>query len=115
QCRVVTSEQPHVNIHREITSKEMASSNEQVMEDIRRLHEKVAIDDDELDELKIVSFEVVPNKIELLRRQYQQSDCPLLDEYDFRCDSNLRNLNIELRPNAFLRSHQERSLRNMFG
>jgi DNA excision repair protein ERCC-3 len=38
-----------------------------------------------------------------------------LEEYDFRHDTVLKNLNIELRPNAILRPYQEKSLRKMFG
>lgn len=45
----------------------------------------------------------------------QELDYPLLEEYDFRNDVNLKNLKIELRPNAILRPYQEKSLRKMFG
>ena len=45
----------------------------------------------------------------------QELDYPLLEEYDFRHDTMLKNLDIELRPNAILRPYQEKSLRKMFG
>ena len=45
----------------------------------------------------------------------QEKEHPLLEEYDFRHDTVLKNLNIELRPNALLRPYQEKSLRKMFG
>ncbi|CAF1552496.1 unnamed protein product, partial [Adineta steineri] len=67
------------------------------------------------EDLKIVSFEVIQNSIEILRKRCQELEHPLLEEYDFRHDTNLKNLNIELRPNAILRPYQEKSLRKMFG
>lgn len=36
-------------------------------------------------------------------------------EYDFRNDTNIPNIDIDLRPNATLRPYQEKSLRKMFG
>jgi DNA excision repair protein ERCC-3 len=92
-----------------------APINEQVPDDIRRLYEKIDRDEEDLEDLKIVSFEVIQNKIELLRKTCQDLEHPLLEEYDFRHDTNLKNLNIELRPNAILRPYQEKSLRKMFG
>ena len=46
-----------------------AVSNEQVPDDIRRFYEKIDRDDEEIEELKIVSFEVLQSKIELLRKR----------------------------------------------
>ena len=46
------------------------AGNEQVPDDIRRLYEKIDRDDEELEELKIVSFEVIQNKIEQLRKRF---------------------------------------------
>ena len=63
---------------------------------------------------ELVSFEVDHDKIELLRKRCQEIGYPLLEEYDFRHDTVLKNLNIELRPNAILRPYQEGSLRKMF-
>ena len=36
-------------------------------------------------------------------------------QYDFKNDTNLPNIGIQLRPNAILRPYQEKSLRKMFG
>ncbi|CAF3560418.1 unnamed protein product, partial [Rotaria sp. Silwood2] len=91
------------------------TTNEQVPDDIRRLYEKIDRDEEDLEDLKIVSFEIIQNKIELLRKRCQELEHPLLEEYDFRHDTVLKNLNIELRPNAILRPYQEKSLRKMFG
>jgi DNA excision repair protein ERCC-3 len=84
-------------------------------DDIRHLYEKIDRDEEDAEDLKIVSFEVIQNKIELLRKQCQVLKCPLLEEYDFHHDTNLKNLTIELRPNAILRPYQEKSLSAMFG
>lgn len=96
-------------------SESSSTTNEQVPDDIRRLYEKIDRDDEEIEELKIVSFEVLQSKIEQLRKRCQELEYPLLEEYDFRHDTNLKNLSIELRPNAILRPYQEKSLRKMFG
>ncbi|CAF1536606.1 unnamed protein product [Rotaria magnacalcarata] len=92
-----------------------ATTNEQVPDDIRRLYEKIDRDEEDMEDLKIVSFEVIQNTIELLRKRCQELEHPLLEEYDFRHDTVLKNLNIELRPNAILRPYQEKCLRKMFG
>jgi DNA excision repair protein ERCC-3 len=97
------------------TTDTSTSSNEQVPDDIRRFYEKIDRDEEDLEDLKIVSFEIIQNKIELLRKRCQELEHPLLEEYDFRHDTMLKNLNIELRPNAILRPYQEKSLRKMFG
>ena len=97
------------------TTDPAATTNEQVPDDIRRLYEKIDRDEEDLEDLKIVSFEIIQNKIELLRKTCQDLEHPLLEEYDFRHDTVLKNLNIELRPNAILRPYQEKSLRKMFG
>ncbi|CAF0957967.1 unnamed protein product [Adineta steineri] len=97
------------------TDTSVTTTNEQVPDDIRRLYEKIDRDEEDLEDLKIVSFEVIQNSIEILRKRCQELEHPLLEEYDFRHDTNLKNLNIELRPNAILRPYQEKSLRKMFG
>ena len=97
------------------TAETTGTSTEQVPDDIRRFYEKIDRDEEDLEDLKIVSFEVIQNKIELLRKRCQELEHPLLEEYDFRHDTILKNLNIELRPNAILRPYQEKSLRKMFG
>ena len=97
------------------TTETPAITNEQVPDDIRRLYEKIDRDEEDLEDLKIVSFEVMQSKIEILRKTCQELEYPLLEEYDFRHDTMLKNLDIELRPNAILRPYQEKSLRKMFG
>ena len=45
-----------------------AIPSEQVPDDIRRLYEKIDRDEEDMEDLKIVSFEVIQNKIETLRK-----------------------------------------------
>ncbi|CAF0797270.1 unnamed protein product [Didymodactylos carnosus] len=97
------------------TNGQSSAPNEQIPDDILRYYEKIDRDDEDLEDLKTVSFEVIQEKIETLRKRCQELEHPLLEEYDFRHDTNLKNLNIELRPNAILRPYQEKSLRKMFG
>jgi DNA excision repair protein ERCC-3 len=82
-------------------------------------------------EINSVSFEVIQDKIEMLKKRLviclclpqtflfvfyrcQELNYPLLEEYDFQHDTILKNLNIELRPDSILRPYQEESLRKMF-
>ncbi|CAF3840614.1 unnamed protein product [Rotaria sordida] len=66
--------------------------------------------DEDLEVLICDSFEVIPDKIELC----QELNYPLLEEYDFRHDTDLKTLNIKLLPNTILRPYQEESLQKMF-
>jgi hypothetical protein len=50
-------------------SESSSTTNEQVPDDIRRLYDKIDRDDEEIEELKIVSFEVLQSKIEQLRKR----------------------------------------------
>ena len=70
-------------------------------------------DDDEGDLSSLLTFEVNPNRIELLRKRCQELQRPLLEEYDFRQDTLSKNLNIALRPDATLRPYQQESVQKM--
>ncbi|CAF1553367.1 unnamed protein product, partial [Adineta steineri] len=69
------------------TDTSATATNEQVPDDIRRLYEKIDRDEEDLEDLKIVSFEVIQNSIEILRKRCQELEHPLLEEYDFRHDT----------------------------
>lgn len=64
---------------------------------------------------KVAQLEIFKDQIETLQKRCQDLDYPLLAEYDFRNDSNIPNIDIDLKPNATLRPYQEKSLRKMFG
>src|SRR5207302_1876098 len=93
-----------------------SESKGEVPEDIYNYLEKMENDDDEdLEESKIVSFEVNLKEIETLQKRCIELEYPLLAEYDFKNDSVNKDINIELNPSAILRPYQEKSLRKMFG
>lgn len=58
-------------------------------------------------------FEVAD--MERVRKRCIEIDYPLLDEYDFRNDSTLKNLDMDLKGNVAIRTYQEVSLNKMFG
>ncbi|CAF1082840.1 unnamed protein product [Rotaria sordida] len=78
ECRLITTENNiDINTIREkfrhliserVLTKENTTTNKQISNDIRCLYEKIDRNDKDIEDLKIVSFEVNPNKIELLRK-----------------------------------------------
>lgn len=86
-----------------------------VPDDIYNYYQRFEKEDDDLEDLKVVSFEVRQEEIEALQKRCIELDFPLLAEYSFREDNVNPNVNINLKPNAILRPYQEKSLRKMFG
>ncbi|KAI9788663.1 MAG: transcription factor TFIIH complex ERCC-3 subunit [Piccolia ochrophora] len=73
-------------------------------------------EDDEDDDIdQVHSFEIPSDKVEVVQKQCLHLNYPVLEEYDFRNDEANANLEIDLRPNAQIRSYQEKSLSKMFG
>ena len=50
-----------------------------------------------------------------VKRRCIELDYPLLEEYDFRNDTRIPPLEIDLKPMTVIRPYQERSLSKMFG
>ncbi|KAI3655028.1 hypothetical protein MP228_000408 [Amoeboaphelidium protococcarum] len=71
-------------------------------------------DEDDIDE-KNYSFEIIPEKVEIVRRRCNQIDYPLIEEYDFHNDKTLPDLKMDLKPSTIIRSYQEKCLSKMFG
>ena len=86
-----------------------------VPDDIQNYYERFEADNEELEDLKVVSFEVRQEEIETVQKRCIELDYPLLAEYAFREDNVNPNVNINLKPNAILRPYQEKSLSKMFG
>ncbi|GAB1608759.1 general transcription and DNA repair factor IIH helicase subunit XPB-like [Argonauta hians] len=91
------------------------STQETVPDDIFKYFEKIDQEDEEEPNSKIVSFEVIQDKIEVLQKRCIELEYPLLAEYDFRNDTHNPDINIDLKPSTMLRPYQEKSLRKMFG
>lgn len=70
-------------------------------------------DDDEV--AAVHSFEIPPDDVEKVQKQCLDLGYPVLEEYDFRNDRKNANLDIDLKPQAQIRSYQEKSLSKMFG
>lgn len=70
-------------------------------------------EDDEED--AVHSFEIPADEVEKVQKQCLDLGYPVLEEYDFRNDRKNVNLDIDLKPQAQIRSYQEKSLSKMFG
>lgn len=69
---------------------QLANGNENsldVPDDISKFYERMERDDDDAEDVQIVSFEVNQSQIEVLQRRCIQLEYPLLAEYDFRNDT----------------------------
>ena len=63
----------------------------------------------------VLSFEVDPNSIERVKEAaYKDLQLPLLEEFEFKGDSDLALIPMTLRPTTGLRPYQEKSLHKMF-
>lgn len=97
-------------------SSEVNTIDEEVVpDDISNYYQRFEREDDDLDDIKVISFEVKQEEIETIQKRCIELDYPLLAEYSFREDNINPNVNINLKPNAILRPYQEKSLRKMFG
>lgn len=94
---------------------EAAKDDADVPDDIYNYYQRFEHEDDDLEDLRVVSFEVKQDEIETLQKRCIELDYPLLAEYSFREDTVNPNVNVNLKPNALLRPYQEKSLRKMFG
>ncbi|KRH94463.1 DNA repair helicase rad25 [Pseudoloma neurophilia] len=63
----------------------------------------------------VFSREVHSECLEGLKKRCIDIDFPLIEEYDFRKDHKLKNIDIELKNNIVIRTYQEISLNKMFG
>jgi len=64
---------------------------------------------------EVLSFEINPLKVENVKKDAQLIGYPMLEEYDFRKDKSMPDLDISLNPIAKHRPYQEKSLSKMFG
>ncbi|CRG87362.1 hypothetical protein PISL3812_04379 [Talaromyces islandicus] len=72
-------------------------------------------EDDDDDQAQVHSFQIPNDAVESVKARCQAMGCPALEEYDFRNDKDNPTLDIDLKPNAQIRSYQEKSLSKMFG
>lgn len=84
------------------------------------LQAKLALEDDEDDRVDSVtqevhSFEIDTELVESVKKRCVEMDFPMLEEYDFRNDTENPDLPIDLKPTTKVRPYQEKSLSKMFG
>ncbi|KAK3401055.1 P-loop containing nucleoside triphosphate hydrolase protein [Sordaria brevicollis] len=79
------------------------------------LYAAINEEDDEDDKDAVHAFEIPETAVEIVQRRCLDLGFPILEEYDFRNDSNNADLEIDLRPNTQIRPYQEQSLSKMFG
>ncbi|CAB4386763.1 DNA repair helicase rad25 [Rhizophagus irregularis] len=72
-------------------------------------------EDEEEEEDEVHSFEIKSEKFEVVKKRCIELDYPMLEEYDFRNDSTLPPLDIDLKPITVIRPYQEKCLSKMFG
>lgn len=98
-------------------------------EDIRNMdYMKLGIDDGEMDEddeeaggeyrsrLQTVSFMIKQTEVQTVKRSAKEdSNYPLMEEYDFKNDHRNPQLVMDLRPSTKIRPYQEKSLAKLFG
>ena len=99
-----------------VKSQETGEKTE-IPNDIYDFYERMENEDEEEPEreTKVVSFEVMQDKIEDIQKRCIELEYPLLAEYDFKNDTHNPDINVDLKPSALLRPYQEKSLRKMFG
>ncbi|KAG5744771.1 hypothetical protein H9Q70_012522 [Fusarium xylarioides] len=80
-------------------------------------HIDAILDDEDNDDEKEVihAFEIPDSAVESVQKRCLDLSYPILEEYDFRCDTINPDLDIDLRPNTQIRPYQEKSLSKMFG
>lgn len=71
--------------------------------------------DDVSEGAKNLIYEIKMEHLERLKKRCIEIDFPLIEEYDFRNDKKLREINMELKNNIIIRTYQEISLNKMFG
>ena len=64
---------------------------------------------------KIHSFEVAMESIKMVKQRCLALEYPLLEEYDYRNDHLLPELNVNLKSSTMIRPYQEKALSKMFG
>ncbi|OQR93463.1 TFIIH basal transcription factor complex helicase XPB subunit [Thraustotheca clavata] len=65
--------------------------------------------------VQTVSFRIRKTHVEQVKRACLDMDYPLMEEYDFRNDKTIPDIEMDLKPTTRIREYQEKSLSKMFG
>ncbi|KAF9762904.1 General transcription and DNA repair factor IIH helicase subunit XPB [Nosema granulosis] len=77
-----------------------------------QIRQHVNLESNIADDQEVRSCEVL--NVESVKKRCIEIDYPLIEEYDFRNDKSLPDLNIDLKPTTAIRSYQETCLNKMF-
>lgn len=67
-----------------------------------------------LENTQMDDLQIKKESLQTLQKRCIELDYPLIEEYDFRKDIELPNIELDLRPDITIRSYQETSLNKMF-
>lgn len=84
-------------------------------EDLQDFYDQVDAVDSDDEAFDVVSFEIKPEELENVQSRCIAIEYPLIAEYDFRNDKEIRNVPMAIKPTTVLRPYQEKALRKMFG
>lgn len=79
------------------------------------IQQEVVPADDMSENTTSLTYEIRPEHLECLKKRCIEIDFPLIEEYDFRNDKKLKEIDMELKNNIVIRTYQEISLNKMFG
>nr|CCA24040.1 unknown putative [Albugo laibachii Nc14] len=65
--------------------------------------------------VRTVSVKIRKSMVENVKRACLDLDYPLMEEYDFRNDKTIPDIEMDLKPTTRIREYQEKSLSKMFG
>lgn len=114
----LVKEPPEEKAEAGVSEKALAKVNEteELDKDLGAVITLEAEDDDDDPEAEFAqSFEIDRTFVEQVRKRCNEIEYPMLEEYDFKNDSNLVTLDIDLKPTTVIRPYQEKSLSKMFG
>jgi len=105
-------------IHKEVSAEDQANMQYQKLlnEDYDQTDEQMkAGDTQQAQTVQTVSFRIRKSMVEQVKRACLDMDYPLMEEYDFRNDKTIPDIDMDLKPTTRIREYQEKSLSKMFG
>ncbi|OQS01120.1 TFIIH basal transcription factor complex helicase XPB subunit [Achlya hypogyna] len=102
-------------LQKEVTAEDQANMQYQklLMEDYDQTAEGTATK--AAATVQTVSFRIRKTHVESVKRACLDMDYPLMEEYDFRNDKTIPDIDMDLKPTTRIREYQEKSLSKMFG
>ncbi|DAZ92559.1 TPA: hypothetical protein N0F65_012789 [Lagenidium giganteum] len=105
-------------IHKDVAAEDQANLQYQKLlnEDYDLTDEQVQAGASSIQKtVRTVSFKIRKTMVEQVKRACLDMDYPLMEEYDFRNDKTIPDIEMDLKPTTRIREYQEKSLSKMFG